>query len=115
MKLVADENLNNRILRGIKRIYPNLDVLRIQDTEIAHADDPTVLHWCDLENRILLTHDFETIPMFAYARMQTGARVAGIIMIPKTLSIGAAITELSVVIELMSQEDWVNRLQYLPI
>jgi hypothetical protein len=33
----------------------------------------------------------------------------------KTLSIGAAIIELSIVIELMSQEDWTNRLQYLPI
>ncbi len=115
MKFAADENLNNRILRGLKRIYPNLDILRIQDTEIVHGDDPTVLHWCDLENRILLSHDFETTPMFAYARIKTGSRVAGIIMIPKTLSIGAAITELSVVIEFMSLEDWTNRLQYLPI
>ncbi len=74
-----------------------------------------VLHWCDLEDRILLTHDCETIPGFAYERIKISSRVAGIIMILKTLSIGAAIAELSLIIEFMGEENWTNRLQYLPI
>jgi hypothetical protein len=54
---------------------------------------------------VLLTHDFETIPGFAYARMKAGARVAGVVMIPKSLPIGAAINELSLVIETIGDDD----------
>ena len=43
MKLAADENFNNRVLRGLRRLYPNLDVLRIQDSEVFGMDDPAVL------------------------------------------------------------------------
>jgi Domain of unknown function (DUF5615) len=62
LKLAIDENLDNRILRGLRRFHPELDAIRIQDTEIYEADDPVVLEWCAAEERILVSHDFRTIP-----------------------------------------------------
>ena len=55
--LVADENFNNDILRGLLRRNPSLDVVRIQDVGLTQASDPDVLEWAAQENRVLLTHD----------------------------------------------------------
>jgi len=57
LRFAADENLNNDIVRGLLRRAPHLDLVRIQDTEIRGADDPTVLDWKARERRILLTQD----------------------------------------------------------
>ena len=59
--LVADENFNNDILRGLLQCDPSLDIVRIQDVGLTHARDPDVLEWAAQENRVLLTHDKNTI------------------------------------------------------
>lgn len=40
MRLLADVNFNNDTLRGLLRLKPDLDYVRVQDTEIYEADDP---------------------------------------------------------------------------
>ncbi len=65
LRFAADENLNNDIVRGLLRRAPALDIMRIQDTELSGADDPTVLAWTAREQRILLTHDVTTITRYA--------------------------------------------------
>lgn len=34
MRLLADENFNNDILDGLRKTIPNIDIVRVQDTEI---------------------------------------------------------------------------------
>ena len=53
IRLLADENLDNRILRGLKRKQSDLDIIRVQDTEVYQADDPAVLEWAAQEKRVL--------------------------------------------------------------
>jgi Domain of unknown function (DUF5615) len=45
LKLLADENFDNTILRGLLRRQPDIDIIRVQDTELYGANDPTVLAW----------------------------------------------------------------------
>ena len=46
VKWLADENLDNDILRGICRRTAGFDVVRVQDVpEISGSDDPAVLAW----------------------------------------------------------------------
>ena len=45
IRLLADENFDNRILRGIWRAEASVDVVRVQETDLYQADDPTVLAW----------------------------------------------------------------------
>ena len=45
LRLLADENLNNDIVRGLLRRSPDLDVVRVQDVGLSGAEDPTVLEW----------------------------------------------------------------------
>ena len=40
LRLAADENLNNDILRGLLRRRPGLDIVRIQDVGLSGARRP---------------------------------------------------------------------------
>ena len=72
LRLAADENLNNDIIRGLLRRLPELDIIRVQDTPLNGADDPTVLAWAADEGRVLVTHDVSTITRYAYKRVAAG-------------------------------------------
>ncbi len=61
LRLAADENFNNDIVRGLLRRQPALNIVRIQDVGLSGADDSTVLEWAAQERRVLLTHDVSTI------------------------------------------------------
>jgi predicted nuclease of predicted toxin-antitoxin system len=79
LKLLADENFDNTILRGLLRRQPDIDIIRVQDTELYGANDPTVLAWAAQENRILLTHDVATITRYAYDRIAKEQSRPGVI------------------------------------
>lgn len=61
IRFLADENFNGAVLRGLKRRIPDIDIIRVQDTEYYRAADPDVLAFAASEMRILLTHDINTI------------------------------------------------------
>ena len=39
IKLAADENFNGKILRGLRRRNPEIDIIRVQDSSVFEADD----------------------------------------------------------------------------
>lgn len=47
IKLATDEDFNNRILRGLLRRQPQLDIVRVQDplTRDERDDDRKILEW----------------------------------------------------------------------
>ena len=47
--LIADGNFNNTIVRGLLRIKPGLDIVRVQDIGLFSADELTVLAWAAQE------------------------------------------------------------------
>jgi predicted nuclease of predicted toxin-antitoxin system len=65
LPLSTDEDFNNRILRGLLRRMPDLDVTRVQDVGLSGSEDPDVLEWAAGEGRVLLTHDASTMSAFA--------------------------------------------------
>ena len=69
LKLLADENFDNNIVRGLRRRNSNIDIVRVQDVGLSGEDDPTVLQWAAQEKRVLLTHDVSTITRYAYQRL----------------------------------------------
>lgn len=114
-RFATDENFNNAILRGLRRQTPNLDIVRIQDSEVYQADDPTVLAWVAEQNRILLTHDAKTIPKHAYERIGNQLFIPGIFILNDEMAIGQAIEELIITIETTEAEEWHNLVLYFPL
>ena len=114
MRFAADENFNNDILRGVLRRHPDLDIVRIQDTEIYEAEDPVVLEWAAKEERILLTHDTRTMPDFAYARVREHKPLPGVFVVNDQAPTGQVIDDLLIVLSASEADEWENRVIYLP-
>jgi predicted nuclease of predicted toxin-antitoxin system len=62
LRLLADENFNGDIVRGLLLRQPTLDVVRVQDVGLIGTDDSEILAWAAENNRIVLTHDRATMP-----------------------------------------------------
>ena len=114
MKFLADENLDNNILRGILRRNPDLDIVRVQDVGLFGKDDPTVLAWAAQEERILLTHDVATITHYAYERTAKSLRMPGVIEITASSSLGKAIEDILLFIECGIDGELEGQVLYLP-
>ena len=79
IRLLADENFNNAVLRGLWLRNPAIDLVRVQDVGLSGMADPEVLEWAAQEERVLLTHDKSTIPDYAYQRLKAGRPMAGFV------------------------------------
>src|SRR5262245_2691955 len=113
MRLLLDENFNHNILRGLKLRAPNLDYVIAQRTELQGVEDPSLLEWAAASDRILVTHDISTIPMYAYDRVTAGLPMPGVIVIPKIFPIGQAIEELLTIIECSEQSEYENQVLHI--
>lgn len=71
LRYLADENFNQRIVRGLLRRLPEIDIAIAQDVGLGGVPDSDVLAWAADENRVLLTHDVTRSfprPMLAWQR-----------------------------------------------
>ena len=114
MKLLADENLDNTIIRGLLRRNPRIDIVRAQDVELSGQDDPTVLAWAAQENRVLATHDVATITKYAYERVAQGYSMPRVIEVRTDAPIGQIIEDILLILECISTGELEGQILYLP-
>ncbi|HSE96636.1 MAG TPA: DUF5615 family PIN-like protein [Blastocatellia bacterium] len=115
VRLLVDENFNHRILRGLKRRLPSLDYLLVQETEVSRQDDPQILDRAAANNRVILTHDVNTMTRFSYERLEAGESLPGVVIVPKEMAIGSAIEEIAILLACSEPEEFPNRVIHLPI
>jgi hypothetical protein len=115
MRFAADENFDGRILQGLQRRLPTLDIIRIQDTVMYQLPDPELLDQLAQEDRILLTHDVRTMPGFVYERVRAGQPMPGIIEVHRSTPIGQAIDELEILLGAGQPDDFENQVRYVPL
>jgi hypothetical protein len=115
LRLAADENFNNNIVRGLLRRRPELDIVRIQDVGLSGADDAAVLEWAAQEGRVLLTHDVSTITRYAYERVRAGQSMPGVFEAGRDVPIGRAIEDILLLVECSLDGEWEGQVRYLPL
>jgi len=99
LRLAADENFNNDIVRGLLRRKPDLDIVRVQDAGLSGANDPTILEWAAQEGRVLLTHDVSTLTRYADERVEAGKPMPGVFEVSRKVPIGVAIEDILLIAE----------------
>jgi hypothetical protein len=115
LRLAADEDFNSRIVRGLLRRQPELDIVRVQDAGLVGSDDQRVLAWTATENRVLLTHDVSTMKQFAYERIAAGLPMPGVFELAQDLPIGVAIDEVLFLAECSVENEWEGQVRFLPL
>ena len=115
LRVAADENFNNDIIRGLLRRKPDVDIVRVQDVGLSGADDPAVLEWAARHERVLVTHDVSTLSKHAYERVGAGQRMPGVFEVSTSLAVGDAIEDLLRIVECSLEGEWEGQVRYLPL
>jgi hypothetical protein len=115
LSFLSDENFNGDIIRGLFLRQPKLDLLRVQDVGLQEVDDPIILEWAAINNRILLTHDRATMPGFAYERLNKGEGMAGMFVVNDRMPARQVIDELVLLVDCSEQTEWKETILYLPL
>lgn len=115
LKLAADENFDNAIVRGARMRLEGLDFLSVQEAGLSSADDNAVLAWAATEGRLLFTHDVKTMRQFAYDRVARGEPMSGVFEVPVWLGVGAAIEDIVLIATCSDPEEWRDQVHFLPL
>ena len=113
--LVADENFNNDIVRGLLRRKPDLDIVRVQDVGLRGDEDPVILEWAANEGRVVLTQDAATMTYFAYERVRAGKLMPGVIEVADDLPIKQVINDILLLSEYSDRGEWEGQIIHLPL
>ncbi|HEY7340850.1 MAG TPA: hypothetical protein VH591_08215 [Ktedonobacterales bacterium] len=119
-RFLADENFNGHIVAGLRRVYPELDLLTFAEANIVKGlSDPELIEETAELGRILLTHDKRTMPdHFADTLARTlplGLHLPGVLLLSRTMAIGAAINEIALIWGASRHDEYRDRIVFLPM
>lgn len=113
VRFLADENFDNRIVQGLLQQRPELDIVSVQDVGLRRVKDPLILEWAAQEQRVLLTHDVQTITKFAYERVVAGLPMPGVIETKENSPSGRVIEDILLLAEF--PEELQGQVRYIPL
>ncbi len=113
--LAADEDLDYRIVRGVEREEPDIDMVRVQDAGLSGYDDPDVLQWAASEGRVLFSHDANTMTHHAYQRILKGQSMLGLWVVRRSLPLGDVIKDVIAIAALSEEGEYEGQVMYLPL
>jgi len=115
IRFLADADFNSAIMRGSRRREPTMDFLPANDANLAGVPDPDVLAIAAEQERILVSHDFRTMPHHFADFLRAHGSSPGLILVPQHLSIGEAVEELLLIWGASEADEWKNRIDTLPV
>lgn len=115
LRLATDEDFNNRILRGLLRRKPDLDIVRAQDAGLTGKSDAEVLEWAAREGRVLLTHDVTTMKRYVDKRTAAGLPMPGVFELSQHIPISHAIEDILLLAECSVEGEWEGLITFLPL
>jgi predicted nuclease of predicted toxin-antitoxin system len=114
-RFLADENIDLDLVLGLQRRVESIDIVRVQDVGLRSMDDPTILQWAAENARVLISRDIKTIPSFAAERIAEGVPMAGVILLPPSVSMAIAIDDIGLIAAATDASEWKSRIAYLPL
>jgi len=79
-RFLADHDLNEHLVRGVLRREPAIEFIHARDIAIHERSDAKVLAYATEYQMIVVSHDVNTMPANAYARIRAGVPVAGLLI-----------------------------------
>jgi len=114
VRFQADADLNHIIVKATLRYEPSIDFQTAHVANLAGVEDPEVLAVAAQAGRTLVTHDRKTMPKH-FAEFIGHTSSSGLIVIPQKLPIRAAVEDLLLIWMASEAEEWINKIQVLPL
>ena len=115
IRFLADADLNEGIVAGCLRREPTMDFLSANAANLEGVPDPKVLALAAEQDRILVSHDFQTMPHHFGEFLQVRGSSPGVLLVPQYLPIGEAIDELVLIWGASDAQEWENRILRIPL
>lgn len=113
-RFLADHDLNEHIVLGVQRREPAVEFVRVRDIGLSDRPDAVILDYANQHRFLMVSHDVNTMPAAAYARMEAGEIIAGLLMVPQTSPVSAIIENLLLIWSSSEAEEWQNQVSFLP-
>jgi predicted nuclease of predicted toxin-antitoxin system len=110
----ADADLDARILRGLKRLAPEIDIRGALQAGFTALPDIEVLRFAAAEGRVLVSQDRRTMPGH-FRKFLEKANSPGVILLREGITISSAIDELTLIWSASDSVEWTNRLVWIPL
>jgi Domain of unknown function (DUF5615) len=110
----ADADFNQDIVDGVLKKEPSIDFQTANQTDLEGRPDEEVLAIAAQAGRLLVSHDRRTMPIH-FAKFIAIQTMPGLLIIPQNLSLQEAIDTLILIWAVSSEEEWLNRIVYLPL
>jgi hypothetical protein len=114
-RFLADHDLNEHIIDGVLRREPALEFIHARDVELSDRPDPEVLSFAAENGFLLVSHDVNTMPGHAAARIAAEEVVRGVFMVQQTQPIGPVIDSLVLIWSASEAEEWQDQIRFLPL
>jgi hypothetical protein len=111
-RFLADADLKRAIVNGAKHREPAIDFLI--SAALEGLTDTEVLAIAAQEGRILVSHDFGTMPRHFRAFLPLNDS-PGVFLISQHLPVGAAVEAIVLIWAASDADEWANKLTYLPL
>ena len=92
-----------------------MDFLSANKANLEGVPDPKVLALAAEEDRILVSHDFQTMPHHFGDFLQARGSSPGVLLVPQYLPTGEAIEERVLIWGASDAEEWENRIVRIPL
>jgi hypothetical protein len=113
-RFLADHDLNEHIIDGVLRREPLVEFVRARDVDMDDKSDGEVLAFASGQGLLVVSHDVNTMPSHANARMASGQAVAGVVMVQQSKPIAAVIENLVLIWSASEAEEWRDQVVFLP-
>ena len=113
VSLFMDVNVRAEITRGLR--LRGVDVLIAVEDGTRELNDSALLDRATSLGRVLFTRDVDFLAE-GVKRQQRGATFAGVIYAHQLrVSIGECVADLELIAKVSEQDEWINRVEYLPL
>jgi predicted nuclease of predicted toxin-antitoxin system len=114
-RFLADHDLNEHVIDGARRREPALELIRAREVGLADRPDAEVLEYAAAQGLIVVSHDVNTMPAAAFARLATGHPMAGLLMAHQADPVGLIISNLILIWSASEAEEWNGQVRFLPL
>lgn len=114
-RFLADHDLNEHIVDGVLRREPALEFVRARDVGLSNRPDAEVLAFAAANGFLLVSHDVNTMPAQAYARVSAVQPMSGLLMVHQAQPIAPAIDSLILIWSASEAEEWQGQVRFLPL
>ena len=115
IRFQADANFNAQIIRGVLRRQPLVDFQTADAAALSGILDPEVLARTAHSERVLVSHDYHTMPDHFAEFLASGQHSPGVLLLHQTLPVAQAIEALLLVWDASDPAEWRDPLTYLPL